>query len=325
MFGESFYLPDDWLIDPFDSLIYGSPQVALLCTVLSAMGLTWLLARQWSGPRGFVTTCGHCGYDASGLHSLTCPECGSDFRLVGLVSPFQRAALRPLPFALWWTILLPFPTVLLLGVLAQLGPQDQTPMLTCEAVLPEELKLAPLNLMLQGVQPLGRDGKPRYDNLTLYVEVAGGGYAQLDHLLHQSAPELTVNGQPFKTEATGVTGQLQAWLVASAGAKSADAARYEASAAALAGLLEQVQNRRELPNSWPGLTFQNLNPWTNDQPARWFMKLMLGLAAGGWLAGLIWQRWHWRRRQAQMRRLQRLLQEMTQRAAQTSGGKVQEQ
>lgn len=43
----------------------------------------------------FTPSCGACAYDLSGLLTLRCPECGSDLRVVGIVTP--QLARRGLP------------------------------------------------------------------------------------------------------------------------------------------------------------------------------------------------------------------------------------
>lgn len=56
--------------------------------------------------------CGGCGYDARGLPTPICPECGADLRVVGTVDPTRRR--RPWwAFAAGWTALVGVGTLLL--------------------------------------------------------------------------------------------------------------------------------------------------------------------------------------------------------------------
>ncbi|HTW93379.1 MAG TPA: hypothetical protein VMD30_01210 [Tepidisphaeraceae bacterium] len=48
--------------------------------------------------------CGHCGYCVRGIASLTCPECGSDLREVGIVTPKQRRNIPVLSRLVIWTL-----------------------------------------------------------------------------------------------------------------------------------------------------------------------------------------------------------------------------
>lgn len=50
--------------------------------------------------------CGKCGYSALGLTAMTCPECGSDFRAVGILTPTTPRRTGPLAAYLLFTILL---------------------------------------------------------------------------------------------------------------------------------------------------------------------------------------------------------------------------
>ena len=55
--------------------------------------------------------CGGCGYDARGLPTPICPECGADLRVVGTLDPTVRA--RPWwAFPLGWTILVAVATLI---------------------------------------------------------------------------------------------------------------------------------------------------------------------------------------------------------------------
>ncbi len=47
-----------------------------------------LLARAFrSGKQKSDPVCGKCGYIVRGISTLTCPECGSDLREVGIIAP----------------------------------------------------------------------------------------------------------------------------------------------------------------------------------------------------------------------------------------------
>jgi hypothetical protein len=57
-------------------------------------------ARRVSGPE-----CGNCRYSAQGATTLICPECGSDFRDVGLLTPNVRPGTSRAGLVLSWTFL----------------------------------------------------------------------------------------------------------------------------------------------------------------------------------------------------------------------------
>ncbi len=102
--------------------------VALL--LASVVGMVWLWIRVYALPRGStgaaeaaLPRCGHCGYPVRGAAGLTCPECGSDYRLVGIEGASRKKALGPVVFGLWWTLLLPLPMLVAIGLGIAVGPK----------------------------------------------------------------------------------------------------------------------------------------------------------------------------------------------------------
>lgn len=79
-----------------------------------------LRPRELEAPAG-PAACGTCGYDVRGLPGDICPECGSDLRVVGRMTPsFRRwQKVPPLARGVFWTTLLVFVGGIL-GVLAML-------------------------------------------------------------------------------------------------------------------------------------------------------------------------------------------------------------
>jgi hypothetical protein len=64
--------------------------------------------RRVTGPQ-----CGKCGYSAEGATTMICPECGADFREVGLLVPGARPGIGRTEMVISWTLL-----VLLIGGVA---------------------------------------------------------------------------------------------------------------------------------------------------------------------------------------------------------------
>jgi len=85
------------------TLLFGAG--AGFCGVFAAVA--FLLGRYLKLRRNRVPQCGHCGYAVAGLSSSTCPECGNNLQLVGIITPSLR---RPVPRRwgyLLWTLFLP--------------------------------------------------------------------------------------------------------------------------------------------------------------------------------------------------------------------------
>lgn len=75
------------------------------------IGLIWLWFRVLRRPRTESGTCGRCGYCVTGLKSMNCPECGADFREVG-ISIRGPSMAKPTEFVLVWLIIMPAPAII---------------------------------------------------------------------------------------------------------------------------------------------------------------------------------------------------------------------
>jgi hypothetical protein len=69
-----------------------SPLLFLLVVAGAAVLLVLrVVSRRRRGPAVSGPVCGACGYSVTGLTSLTCPECGSDLRAAGILTPHTAA------------------------------------------------------------------------------------------------------------------------------------------------------------------------------------------------------------------------------------------
>lgn len=93
----------------------GMPIILIVLFGCFALSLTVsiiviVLARR-RGPRVTQASCGHCRYPVEGLTTMTCPECGSDLREVGIITPARGTLPGPFVWVVLWTLLLPFPAL----------------------------------------------------------------------------------------------------------------------------------------------------------------------------------------------------------------------
>jgi hypothetical protein len=101
--------------------------VALLLVIGLGVGL---VVRSFRGGAKKIAepTCGQCGYCVRGIVTLVCPECGSDLREVGIISPYHSP--KGTPSIIWialWTLAFPVPAFLLsLLLMATVLPYCQT-------------------------------------------------------------------------------------------------------------------------------------------------------------------------------------------------------
>jgi len=93
-----------------------------LFVIASVVGLAWLWSRVLGRQKVRVPSCGSCGYAVRALEVMTCPECGSDLREVGIITP-RSTEVRPIAFVALWTLLFVFPGMLIGGLLLHNGPR----------------------------------------------------------------------------------------------------------------------------------------------------------------------------------------------------------
>src|SRR5262245_27162203 len=58
-------------------------------------------------------SCGSCGYCVRGLEGMICPECGSDLREVGILTPGEQKPMSMKMRLIFWTAFAPLPALLL--------------------------------------------------------------------------------------------------------------------------------------------------------------------------------------------------------------------
>ena len=105
--------------------LVNAERIALISLVLvGGFGcLLIALRRSWSRKRAKESVCGNCGYPAKGLPTLTCPECGSDLRDVGIITPKMPRPFGRLAKAFIWSTLLPLPAWLVTDMARAIIPR----------------------------------------------------------------------------------------------------------------------------------------------------------------------------------------------------------
>jgi hypothetical protein len=96
--------------------------LGLLLGISSLIGIAVLFWVALRRPPTRQPSCGHCGYAVEGLEALSCPECGSDLRKVGIETP-KRRMLHPGLFILLWTLLLVIPYITAFTIAMRMGPR----------------------------------------------------------------------------------------------------------------------------------------------------------------------------------------------------------
>ncbi len=256
----------------------------------SVVGLSYLWYRVLKGKRGGdLPTCARCGYGVRGLAGLNCPECGADLREVGITTPKQRGAVSPILFVLLWTLLLPGPTCLVSGVLVAIGPkQSAIDKESLELSIPTsgEYRSLTIERYHGGLSIL-----PGSTTLTMLFCVG-----QTNHVNLNINPDAMTyvditnsNSNTYGPTPSRSTTPLDRQAILSVLQRiGADPSRQDVidEADELLGIVKTIPTQGLLnvttTNFFPKYT-QN----THDEPAVWFMLLMLGICIGFWILGFV--------------------------------------
>ena len=93
----------------------------LMALLLCLPGLVWLWWRVLRKPKHYHAVCGHCQYIVEGLQTMFCPECGSDFRKVGIEMPHKQDRVELATFLILWTVLLGPVALCISGLIIAIG------------------------------------------------------------------------------------------------------------------------------------------------------------------------------------------------------------
>ncbi len=98
--------------------------LVLLLAILAGAALGTILMRHRQRLEGPV--CGRCGYRVTGLPGWICPECGSDFREVGIRAPGMYGPMPLLWKGIGWTLIIVLVAVSTLTIAPRQMPQVYT-------------------------------------------------------------------------------------------------------------------------------------------------------------------------------------------------------
>ncbi len=285
------------------AFLIGMLAVVLACVI----GLVVLWWKAVAKPKGSgEPSCGKCGYVVKGSSTLFCPECGSDYRIVGIVSAMQKRGVPVWLFLLLWTVLLPLPSCVGSGLLIAVGPKDSYPVVN--------MSLSPVSGLYQTLDINSNMSGGKVSGWQAFWGGAGGSRTWI--MVNTRALSSPVGGNtPARTFASmGVdTASMQydptmSMLHHSPGATMPTSPQaFDESAAVM--LIEQVtatngdprvmDEARELVSvvrAYPtqGLTtnlqhFTVLNNYnyTHDEPSAWWMVVSVLVWPALWVAGIV--------------------------------------
>lgn len=277
-----------------------APTLLIALVVLAGLVLLATIWRRqaWGRGRAAEPSCGKCGYPVRGLTSLNCPECGSDLREVGIVTPRTAREAGPLVWAVVWTVVLPWPAIGLSALLAATAlPRGvETNMRRVIFVQAPYLNaIIQANMTGRGVR-YGQHGPPRpvpVTQLTLELQTQRTVGPLTVDLASGTSRYTDAAGQAVTRPGPFDPGAVLAWL-GSAGFDTTDP-KIQARAAdvhAAAQEIPQAQNKVSYLGKEPdGSQVVTAHPsfiTTMPRPNPWTMLGVLGLWVVVWLAGIVW-------------------------------------
>lgn len=267
--------------------------IPLAYLLASLVGLFYLWYRVYKGKSGGdLPICAKCGYAVRGLMGLDCPECGADLREVGIMTPKQRGAVSPVMFVLLWTLLLPGPSCFMSGLLVWVGPQTSVPNEMLELTPNTSGAYQMIHINYISMFSFGSHG---FSHLTVEGNAQQHEYIEFDPVAMTyedwSNVSSTTTGSATSTAGitAGVTKPLDRQalldLFNRAGANISDQA-----------VIDEVDELLTIINQMPTQGLGQLNPthfnqsymnMSYDQPAVWFIFVLLGLWVVVWVGGLV--------------------------------------
>lgn len=252
--------------------------ILLVAGIASLVGLIYIWVRALKQPSHAqgLANCARCGYGVRGSATMACPECGADFREVGIVSPTMRKTfIGPALFITLWTLCLWIPGCVVSSVVTAFGPQDQ--------IQYEDIDITPPDTAAAGYDNITLNRTPYGINSNLFAgELATGKDDYLDVSI--AGPnsyewyEVDLNNNTFDDYNSVAAApqpftraSLETW-VANAGGdlKNPDVQQQ----------IDQVYNNIQqaktvaLPDaSWSAFAITSKSKWSEDAPAVWFVLL----------------------------------------------------
>ena len=136
----------------------------------------WIRALKQPSYAQGLASCGRCGYGVRGSATMTCPECGADFREVGIRSPIMsKTFIGPALFIVLWSLCLWIPGCVVSSIALAAGPQQLVNYEDVDLVPPDTNAAGYDNIMLSRT-PYGM-----YDDLGIAeIYPQGSDYIDID-------------------------------------------------------------------------------------------------------------------------------------------------
>lgn len=277
--GTTFY---DLLYEYFDwiagVIVVGGLMLAGASLIgLLAVGLAVVVP--WR--RGGVPRCGKCGYPVTGVAGWTCPECGSDYRSMGIIAPHHRRLVHPLVTVPLFSFFLAAPATMVAVVAIAVGPTTATYTDNVDLVPKADAGYEQIQLYAHSARGGAKHTAERID---IHIETEPSWYIyEVDYgsmtYVEQDAAIMGTPGLPFSR-----AGLEQMYVDA-----GVDITKPEF----IKGIDEIWPIIQDAPSIGLHRTQVDLfeitynDTWTDEGPAVWWMVVVGVLCAAVWLVGVV--------------------------------------
>lgn len=251
--------------------------VLLLAGLASVGGLIYIWIRALTQPHlaQGLANCGRCGYSVRGAASMACPECGADFREVGIKSPAMRKPfIGAVLFIVLWSLCLWMPGCVVSSVAISVGPQQHLHSDSVDLNPPDTNAAGYDNVMLNQ-SPYGMYGnwtlelfpqQSRYIDVDIYGPNGNEWYeVDISNNTFQDYSGSTANPVPFD-RAT-----LERWIATTGGDTSN--ADVQAQIDQIYNNIQQAQTQGLASANWSAFKVNSQSNWSDSQPAGWFVMI----------------------------------------------------
>lgn len=240
----------------------------------SVAGLIYIWIRALKQPtysQG-LANCGRCGYGVRGSATLSCPECGADFREVGIKSPaMTKAFIGPALFIILWSLCLWLPGCVVSSIALAVGPQHQ--------INYEDVDLYPPDTQAAGYDNIMLSRTPYGMNSGVFVD---GFFSDPDDYIDVSIDgpnsyewyEVDLNNNTYD-DYSGMPPQpfdravLEKWVTTAGGdIKNTD---VQQQIDQVYNNIQQTQATSIVGANWSAFTVNSQSTWSDYEPAGWFI------------------------------------------------------
>lgn len=220
-----------------------------------------------------LANCGRCGYGVRGNASLACPECGADFREVGIRSPnMNKPFIGPVLFIALWSLCLWIPGCVVSSVVIAAGPQQQIYYEDVDLDPPDKKAAGYDNIMLNQT-PHGMYSdwpseffpqQSKYIDVDIYGPNGNEWYeVNIANNTFQDYNGMVANPMPFDRKT------LERWISTVGGdTKNAD---VQTQIDQIYNNIQQAQTKGLSNADWTAFSVNSQSNWSQGQPAGWFI------------------------------------------------------